>query len=142
MTAWADRYIRIPFVDGGRDHFGCDCWGLIRLVYRDQLQIELPSYGEIDAKNLVGIARKMKAGSEDGEQWIRVVGVPKAFDACLMTWFGKREIAHIGVMIDAKHVLHTEDRTGVSMSRIDHPHILSRVRMFCRHKALAGGLNE
>lgn len=135
---WANNYIRIPFVDGGRDHFGCDCWGLTRLVYREQLQIELPSYGEIDAKNLVSIARQMKVGSEDGEQWIRVAGLPQPFDVCLMTWFGKREIAHIGVMIDDKHVLHTEDKTGVCIAKVFHPHILSRIRTFFRHKAVAG----
>ena len=134
---WADRYIRIPFVDGGRDHFGCDCWGLCRLVYRDILQINLPSYGEIDAKNLIGIARQMKSGADDGEVWTKVEGIPREFDVCLMTWFGQRAIAHIGVMVDERHVLHTEDIAGVSISKINHPHILTRVRAFYRHREMA-----
>ena len=42
MDAWWNRYVGIPFAPGGNGVSGCDCWGLVRLVYRREFRIELP----------------------------------------------------------------------------------------------------
>jgi cell wall-associated NlpC family hydrolase len=44
LPAWAARYVGRPFADGGRDLDGVDCWGLVRLILREQYSLELPSY--------------------------------------------------------------------------------------------------
>ena len=41
---WWNRYIGTPFKAFGRTMEGCDCWGLLRIVYREAFGIELPSY--------------------------------------------------------------------------------------------------
>lgn len=38
------KYMRIPFKEFGSDFTGCDCGGLLRLVYREELGIELPDW--------------------------------------------------------------------------------------------------
>ena len=43
---WANAYVGLPWADLGRDRTGCDCWGLARLVYAEQLGIALPSYSD------------------------------------------------------------------------------------------------
>lgn len=41
--------MRIPFVDKGRSMDGADCWGLVCLVYKQELGITLPDYLDVYA---------------------------------------------------------------------------------------------
>lgn len=41
---WVQRYVGIPYRPCGRDHYGIDCYGLVCLVYREVLGIELPDW--------------------------------------------------------------------------------------------------
>lgn len=41
-----EKYIGIPFRDHGCGYDGCDCYGLVRLVYRDLFNVELPHIGD------------------------------------------------------------------------------------------------
>lgn len=47
MTAipeWAADYVGLPYEAGGRTRKGVDCWGLINLVWAEQLGGPLPNY--------------------------------------------------------------------------------------------------
>jgi len=41
---WSARFVGIPFSDLGRNRSGADCFGLVKVVYREALGIELPDY--------------------------------------------------------------------------------------------------
>jgi cell wall-associated NlpC family hydrolase len=44
VPSWATQYVGLPYVAGGRTHDGIDCWGLINLVWSEQLGVTLPPY--------------------------------------------------------------------------------------------------
>ena len=44
IPRWVGYYLNIPYESGGRTRAGIDTWGLIRLVWAEQLGCALPSY--------------------------------------------------------------------------------------------------
>jgi lipoprotein Spr len=100
-----DRFVGLPFLDRGRDGNGCDCWGLVRLIYRDLLSIELPSGLEsyAGAGDRAAIAQAINAGLGD---WRPVPpGEEAALDVALLSRAGAR--CHVGVVTQPGWVLHT-----------------------------------
>jgi cell wall-associated NlpC family hydrolase len=114
LTAFSN-YVGIPYIDRGRGIDGCDCYGLLRLVYRELRGIDLPSYVE---RYVTGADRAAMDALIAGEldPWERIErGKEQAFDGLLM-----REgsmVRHIGVVTEPGSVLHVE--AGSVMSRIE-----------------------
>ncbi|GLI23495.1 cell wall-associated NlpC family hydrolase [Xanthobacter flavus] len=130
---WSTPYVGIPFVDGGRDRAGCDCWGLVHLVYREVIGINLPTYGEISAHDVARVTERIREDSA-GAPWLPVTGAPRPFDVLVM----RGKPLHVGVMVDAAHVLHVEAATSaviVPVSRA--PQVRWRREGTFRHEALA-----
>lgn len=133
--SWWGAYVGLPFVDGGRDRAGCDCWGLVRLVYRDCLGIDLPSYGEISARDLIRVARAMGDG-QAAPCWAAVEAVPVPYDVVLMRARGaSRSVAHVGVAVDAARVLHTEAGRGAAVVPLSHISVAGRIVGLRRYRA-------
>jgi hypothetical protein len=103
--SWASDYIGIPFVDHGRTFGGCDCYGILRLVYRCELGIELPSYDDVyeSVKDGAGLSGNWNAVKH---QW-RQIPEPCEFAAAMFRFHSGR--LHVGVMIDAERMLHVEE---------------------------------
>lgn len=132
MIWWA-KYVGIPFVDGGRDISGVDCWGLVRLIYAERLGVSLPSYGEISAAELIRIARAIDAGQE---QWAPVEA-PRAFDVVLLRLYDRAWTGHVGVAIDGTRMLHTERDIASAVVPMDHYTIKHRIAGFRRSREAA-----
>jgi cell wall-associated NlpC family hydrolase len=110
-----ELWLRIPFKDGGRDNKGCDCWGLIRLIYGHR-GVELPTYGEIAAKDLIRV-RSQISSDKGHSQWDRVVlGSEQPMDIVVMTGAMRTSDGalrhapvHVGLVTKPGWLIHTED---------------------------------
>ena len=98
------KYIGIPFKDKGRDETGLDCWGLVRMIYKDKKNIELESrasdYTDVMDKNTVSQTIKTES-----EKWIKVEN-PQPFDVVVFRILGAP--MHVGLVTDANNMIHCE----------------------------------
>jgi cell wall-associated NlpC family hydrolase len=131
---WTKDYVGIPFKDQGRTRTGCDCWGLVRLIYESELSIELPDYGEISASDLREVSKHI-TNSNAHEPWA-VVDSPQVFDVVVMRFYGSKYVGHVGVVVDPlqKTLIHTERGHDSVIVRFDDFRIRHRLVGFRRHR--------
>lgn len=137
VPGWVGRYIGIPFKDDGLDLRGCHCFGLVRLVLRERAGIDLPSYSETDANDLLAAAKHFRAGA-GSDDWRKVETGFRAFDCVLMTAMTgtTRVVGHVGVLISPSRVLHVWEKTDSIHMPLDHPRLQQRVVGIYRHREL------
>lgn len=129
---WASKYVGLEFEDGGRGPEFVDCWGLICLIYRNELGIELPLYSEISPRNLIAVAREM---NKPIEFWQSIEREElQEFDIIGMTQYGSSIIAHVGILTPSGKVLHSERGCNTVAIGLDHVAVRERIRCFRRHR--------
>lgn len=130
-----DRFIGIPYLDRGRSIVGVDCYGLVRLVYRELRGIELPSHVDryVTAADQAAIS-SLIAGELDPWEAIDK-GSEIAFDAVLI-----REGAHpshIGMVVTPGLMLHVARGETSRIERYRAGAICHRVVGFFRYRDCA-----
>lgn len=153
--SWAERLLMVPYVEGGRDLRGADCWGLVMLAYRLGRGVELPGHPNLSASDMLAVARTLKAGetkAADGlGSWRPVAfGDEREFDLAIMTSPVATEgrmrslQAHCGIVVKPAFVMHTDEIRGRPVNERFRPDMLfpdspliSRVKAIYRHEALA-----
>jgi len=121
------EYVGIPYRAEGRDRAGCDCWGLLVLVYRERLGIELPSHtGYIDPLSDAAAAM-IEAGKSDWQQ----VTEPVPYDAVLIRVDGQPH--HIGLVIRPGWMLHSTAGRDSCIENYLRPYWRARIEGFYRH---------
>lgn len=108
LPTWAAQYVGLPYKPLGRDRDGVDCWGLLALVWREQLGRELPDYSALrwdkgaDAK-VVGAGAR-----EYASQFVPVhPGQERLGDGVLLRLRGHP--LHVGVVLTPGWMLHTHE---------------------------------
>lgn len=131
MPPWVADYIGIPFAEFGRNRLGCDCWGLVRLVYADRLGVELPSYtGDYTGTAERDELDRLIAGHMG--PWRRVDD-PGLFDVVLVRIAGRA--CHVGVIVGPATMLHIERGIDASIARLTSPVWSRRIDGYYRHES-------
>lgn len=99
-----EKYIGIPYVEKGRDESGVDCYGLVRLIYKNELQIDLPSfsaeYTQTDTARIEELIAQYKEGWEQTDE-------PVVGSIVLFRVFGNE--SHVGVVVSPTHFIHVRE---------------------------------
>lgn len=79
---WASQYIGIPYLAGGSDVAGLDCWGLVRLVLKEQCGLDMPSIAVAQQceQNEIAIRRCFEGWTKsDGRREFDILTMRNAF---------------------------------------------------------------
>jgi len=130
IYGWVKKYIGIPFVSNGRTLAGCDCYGLVRLVLRNEYGIELPELTDnyADALNVRETAR-LFAEKRPVLAAEKITG-PQEKAVVVITEHGVP--AHIGIAAGGGYILHTGIKTGSVCQRETHPGLRGRIEGYYR----------
>jgi cell wall-associated NlpC family hydrolase len=125
MYKWVKKYIGIPFVSNGRTIGGCDCYGLVRLVLRNEYGVKLPELSDnyADALNVRETARLF------AEQLPVLAGekIATAQEKAVVVITEHGVAAHIGIVAGGGYILHTGIKTGSVCQRETHPGLRGRI---------------
>ena len=126
-------FVGIPFVSGGRDFKGCDCWGLVMLYYRHMLKQELPDY-RIKADSFSEISKTMHSETEHPNSvWDVYYGdEPKQDHIALMRLGYSDDINHAGVILPDGRMLHCYESSGSCIVDPKSPKWANLIRMYIR----------
>lgn len=106
---WSSKYVGIPYVEGGRDRSGLDCWGLLRLVYLEEDGLELPELPDVTRQTPTAIACEIaKQIVEQG--WVQTNPFERAAVAISL-----QDRPHVGIwtVSDGGKVVHARSGVGV-----------------------------
>lgn len=95
---WSNNYIKVPFKERGRDRDGADCWGLVMLVYLEQLGVKLPSLLFYEDTFDFSTIRKLVSEQTASDDWEEVErGQEKPFDVVVSRMVGYE--THVGIVV-------------------------------------------
>lgn len=119
---WANKYVGIPFKANGRDEAGLDCWGLVRLVYKNEYNIDLPSFDtEYTIDDNIRI-QELIAQYKEG--WT-TCSAPEPGSVILFRILGEQQ--HVGISIDSYHFLHVRENSDTAIEKLSNPKWSKRV---------------
>lgn len=130
-----DAYVGMPWREKGRDASGCDCWGLLALVYREQLGVDLPSLSDAYVTTADRHALAGLIAGELGPWRLIEPGAEARFDGVLMTEGGVPR--HIGLVAQPGHLLHVERDASAVIESYTGWRLRRRVAGFYRHESQA-----
>ena len=125
---WHNKYVGIPFLDKGRDTNGIDCWGLARLVYKQEYSIDLPSfstdYEADDTERMKDLLAQYKEGWEK---------IDTPTEGCIVLFNILGVESHMGIAISSTHFLHARDRYDSAIESFDSVGWKNRITGFYKY---------
>lgn len=120
LPRWAEQYVGLPYRPLGRDREGCDCWGLLALVLREQFGYELPDYSALRWQEGVNPRAVGEGAQEYASRFTPVaLGQERAGDGVLLRLRGHP--LHVGVVVAPTWMLHTHEAANSCVENYTRP---------------------
>lgn len=132
---WYNNYIRIPFAEKGRDEKSCDCWGLVRLIYKKELNIDLPDYLDCYENTLQRDVLSKLINDEKNNKWV-VPEQPKEFDVIILNVFNRP--MHVGIVTRPGFMIHCSKDINTVHEKYTTMGWKNRVMGFARYERISG----
>ncbi len=135
--AWVNDYIGVPFLDGGRNLKGADCWGLLTIVLEEQFSVVVPHYGNYTygTEDEIEIAARRIAEESTKPPWVQVgLDVAKSGDVLLLRILGHP--IHVSTVVAPCLMLHTSRGINSVIEEYDGYMWRNRILGVFRHAAL------
>lgn len=132
---WSNNYIGIPFKYKGRDENGLDCWGLVRLIYKNEYNISLPSFSEEYADSDIDRIQELIAQYKEG--W-ESVDSPTEGTVVLLKVMGAE--SHVGVAISPTHFIHAREGYDSAIEAFESPYWKRRVVGHFKYNQKSGAI--
>ena len=124
-----NKYIGIPYVNKGRNFDGCDCYGLVLLIYKNELKKSLlPADSYSNSEDLAQVYPLIKQGIAllDGYE----VDIPEVGDIVVFRLRGVP--SHIGIYVGGNQVIHIMRSTHSCIEKLNSRRLKGRVDGFYR----------
>lgn len=131
LPEWVEKYIGLPFEDRGRSKSGCDCWGLVRLILKEEMGIEVIDFSNsyrdtADSKTIRQLIE------EEEKQWIQIAFDEATLgDAIIMRY--REYPMHIGLVLEPGVMIHTERGKEAVIERYDRLNWINKIVGFYRY---------
>lgn len=131
------KYVGIPYLSNGRTIFGCDCWGLVYIVFKNELGIDLPIVsGEYikgtEAGEVAPVFERYKKEMVAEKKFTEV----NEFSPCDLILFRlSGAVSHIGIFACEEKFLHTDGRAGACFEKVNHRYWNRRIDGIYRHES-------
>lgn len=127
-----NKYIGLPYVSNGRDESGIDCWGLVRLFYKQEFNIDLPSYteeysGAYDTR-ILGMMDLYK------HTWAQV-SEPEVGSVIVFNILG--EPFHVGIYAGEDKFIHARDGMDSVLESVNSPKWAKRIEGYYKYSTEA-----
>jgi cell wall-associated NlpC family hydrolase len=126
-----NKYTSIPFKAHGRDRDGVDCWGLVWMIYKNELNIKLPRYDKeySDPDDYREVAA-LVAGEKS--TWVEVPkGEERPGDVLLLKLLGVP--CHVATVMENGYMIHIMNRINAVSERYDVTRWAKRVEGIFRY---------
>jgi len=128
---WA-TYLSVPFVDGGRDTNGWDCWGCIAYVSRVEFDRPLPEYLNHGLECDRVSVRQLRDDFARYHDQYTPISDPAPGDIVLLQ--PRRLPIHVGLIVDRDplRMIHAERSVGTVVEKVYGPMWCHRIEGFYR----------
>lgn len=123
------KYLRVPYKHLGRDFYGVDCMGLVKLLYEEEYGVSLgdiPEYSE----NWAEEGSDYLSDNVEGYGFYQVDD-PRPGDVVMFSRRGK--LVHVGVIIDVDNFIHTT-RKGTAVHSLFCSEWTEKLGKIVRHR--------